>query len=120
MSKAQIDAKFTAEGRCRLCLRPSRVRQLTRHRLVPGSMRGTYVVNNCVPLCRPCHDLVDHRDREIRDSARRMLRALLWPVEIGHILSRLSEKTFDARYPRPTREVVMSARAPTWTMHKTG
>lgn len=109
MSKAAVDLKFKAEGRCRLCLRPRSVRPLTRHRIIPAPLRGPYTPNNCVPLCRPCHELVDHWDSSIRDPARRMLRAVLWPAEIGYALAR-SSYWFDRWYPRPPRELVLDQR----------
>lgn len=117
MSKAAVDLKFRAEGRCRLCQRPSYVRKLTRHRVVPGRFHGTYTPNNCVPLCRPCHELVDHWDPSLRLPARRMLRALLWPVEHAYATSHLRFRfvqgvsAFDTMYPRPAREFVAATRA---------
>lgn len=109
MSKAAVDLKFKAEGRCRLCLRPRAVRALTRHRVIPGRIRGPYTPANCVPLCRPCHEMVDHWDPSIREPARRMLRACLWPSEIGYALGR-SAYWFNRWYPRPTRELVLERR----------
>lgn len=108
MSKAECDGKLKAEGRCRLCLRLSSVRRLTRHRLIPGSSGGRYVPVNVVPLCRPCHDLVDHRDRELRRTARKMLRASLWPVEIA---AASGWYWFDRAYERPSRELVLARRS---------
>ena len=113
MSKAAVDAKLRAEGRCRLCRRSSRVRPLTRHRIVPGRLGGRYVPINCVGLCRPCHDLVDNRELAERRWARRMLRASLWPEE--HAQARIQYairgRSFDRAYPRPTRELVIERRA---------
>lgn len=125
MSKAAVDGKFKSESACRLCHRPFYVRRLTRHRIVPGAYGGTYIPINCVPLCRPCHDLVDHKDITTRRLARRMLRASLWPVEIAHALRRDGSARlvrdpplfprrrwyFNEAYPKPTRELVVERRA---------
>lgn len=111
MSKPECDVKVQAEGRCRLCLRSSTVRPLTRHRVVQGRYGGRYVPANCVPLCRPCHELVDSGDRVVRAQARRMLRAVLWPVEIAHAITRFGEEGFDGHYPKPGRALVLERRA---------
>lgn len=115
MSKSAVDGKHRSEGRCRLCRRPSSVRPLTRHRLIPGAFGGRYEPANCVPLCRPCHDDVDNRDYADRRRARRMLRAVLWPEEIAHArrapMSRNGRFAFDLAYPRPPRELVDERRA---------
>lgn len=119
MSKAAVDLKFRAEGRCRLCLRPSRIRRLTRHRIVPGRYKGSYTPQNCVPLCRPCHELVDGWNRaeslvehQERRLARKMLRASLWPIEVAYARAHwpVGTTTFDEVYPKPTRELVMERR----------
>lgn len=87
--------KMRAEGHCRMCLRPASVRpitRLTRHHIVPESwflrqpphlreIRNAHA--NIVPLCRPCHDLVDNRDEEERIIARRMLRRTFSQSEIA-------------------------------------
>lgn len=127
MSRAQVDAKLRAEGRCRLCLRPASVRPLTRHRIVPGAVTGPYKPVNCVPLCRPCHELVDNwqeRDPASTRMYRRALRASMWPEEIAHAKRWLPVATFlvdgiiitrdwdfDQAYPRPTRELVLERRS---------
>lgn len=112
MSKAAVDLKFRTEGACRLCRRSASVRPLTRHRLLPGSRGGAYVPVNCVPLCRACHDDVDHRDRRTRLPARRMLRASLWPMEIACAKTAFAIRgtSFDLFYPTPTRELVLARR----------
>lgn len=121
-NRQALDLKFRAEGRCRLCQRLGSVRQLTRHRIVPGAFGGAYVPANVVPLCRPCHDEVDNRNLRDRLRARRMLRAVLWPVEIAHATRRTWHAAahaavparrwnFDAAYPRPPRELVEERRA---------
>lgn len=123
MTRLDVDEKFRTEGRCRLCLRPGSIRPLTRHRIVPGAFGGRYVPENCVPLCRLCHDLIDNRDRYARATARRMLRAVLWPIEVAYATRQPTffaiggslERTwsFDSAYPRPSRELVLERRAAT-------
>lgn len=126
MGKGAVTAKLKAEGACRLCRRDARVRPLTRHRIVPGRYRGRYTPPNCVPLCRPCHELVDGWNRlegpmvtAERRSARRMLRAALWPVEVAYAIANWPVGqpgellTFDDLYPIPTRELVERSR--TWS-----
>lgn len=110
MNKQACDAKARSEGRCRLCLRSWAVRRPTRHRIVPGRLNGRYEPRNVVPLCRPCHNQVDHWDATIRGPARRMLRAAMWPIEIHHAIARLGRREFDQRYPRPARELVLARR----------
>lgn len=77
-----------SEGRCRMCQRPRRVRPLTRHHLVPlrwfmgDGYRYRTIRNsnaNIVPLCRPCHDLIEDYD----PIARKMLRRLLTQQEVA-------------------------------------
>lgn len=94
--------KLEEEGRCRLCLRPSRVRRLTRHHLVPQrwfALRGSPIIlrdcdANIVPLCRPCHDWI-----EIDEEGRRMLRNVLGSAEAGFAVRLLGLAWFDERYP---------------------
>ena len=106
-----VHDKMNAEGRCRLCERPSAkgrkdregfnmdpagARQLTKHRLVPGRFGGRYEYANTVPLCVPCH-----RDVEAPDPvARRMLRTKLWSVEVAHILEHMGAVWLAAMYPK--------------------
>lgn len=103
-----VDEKLRAEGQCRLCQRSNR--KLTKHRLVPGRRpwRGRYVWQNVVPLCWPCHDAVE-RD----EQARKILRKLLWPVEIAYakgLMKNFNHDTgywadnFDALYPPSARD----------------
>jgi len=72
------ESKRDREGRCRLCLRPKSVRRLTRHHLIPKRRRRRIplvLINNernTVPLCRPCHDLVEE-DLTVRSMLRRRL-----------------------------------------------
>lgn len=112
--------KVFNEAHCRMCLRHKRVRPLTRHHLVPlawflqrHQVNGETVYvqplgvrqirnanANIIPLCRPCHDLVDHRDREIRKAARRELRRSLWQPEIAFAIAVRDLHWLDAHYPR--------------------
>lgn len=110
MSKQACDAKVRSEGRCRLCLRSWTVRRPTRHRIVMGRDGGRYEPVNVVGLCRPCHSEVDHWDLSRRASARRMLRASMWPVEVSHAIRRLGRGGFDRAYPRPARELIVARR----------
>lgn len=77
---------------CRMCLRDHRVRPLTRHHLVPESwflrqplalrlVRNAHA--NIIPLCRPCHDLVDSREEREREMARKHLRRSLTQQEVA-------------------------------------
>lgn len=94
-----------AEGRCRMCLRPSDVRPLTEHHVVPVSwFSGSRlrplrnVAANKVPLCREDHDLVE-RD----EHARRELRRLLAPDEVAFAIQTAGRAWLDARYPTVRR-----------------
>lgn len=114
-------AKLDEEGRCRMCLRPKRIRRLTRHHLVPQQwfndrvrtdpgpqhpdfvrlgiaeftvFRVRDVDANIVPLCGPCH-----RDVESDESARRMLRKLLGNSEATFAIKVRGEGWFDSMYP---------------------
>lgn len=95
---------------CRMCERPSTVRSLTDHHLVPkhwfaderarcrtpppASSRG-----NIVRLCRPCHDLVDHGQWRWRRVYRRMLRLRLHAYEVAFCTRTRGSEWFDAAYP---------------------
>lgn len=101
--------KMVAEGHCRMCLRPDRVRPLTRHHLVPVSwfirqpvplrvIRNAHA--NIVPLCRLCHDLVDRADDpEERMRARRELRRSLGQAEIAFAIQVIGKEWLDEHYP---------------------
>lgn len=94
-----VHDKVKAEGRCRLCERPSKGeggRQLTKHRLVPGRFGGRYEYANTVPLCNPCH--IDVEDPS--PVSRRMLRTKLWSVEVAHIMEHMGPEWLDAMYPK--------------------
>lgn len=101
--------KILAEGHCRMCGRAVRVRPLTRHHLVPESwflrqplplrmIRNAHA--NLVPLCRPCHDLVDNREEDVRSEARRHLRRCLSQAEMAFAIQVRGIAWLDANYPR--------------------
>lgn len=94
-STKATEHKMRAEGHCRMCLRPASVRPLTRHHIIPESwflrqphhlrvIRNAHA--NVIPLCRPCHDLVDNRETDERENARRMLRRSFSQSEIAFII----------------------------------
>lgn len=96
--------KFQAEGHCRMCLRPAQVRPLTKHHIVPQrwferegtrwrSLRNR--VANLVPLCDPCHHLVEH---EV--DSRRELRRCLSQAEIAFAIRLRGRAWFDQLYPK--------------------
>jgi HNH endonuclease. len=113
-SKSLVSSTLTAikigtDPICRMCLRPGRVRQITRHHLVPDSwfrrqpdslrtIRNAHA--NIVPLCRPCHDRVDSRDLEERAEARRHLRRSLAQQEIAFAIQVRGREWLDENYPR--------------------
>jgi hypothetical protein len=95
-------------GICRMCGRDHRVRPLTRHHLVPHSwflkqplalklIRNAHA--NIIPLCRPCHDLVDARAELDRVDARRMLRRSLAQDEIAFAIQVRGRQWLDYHYP---------------------
>ena len=101
--------KFKAEGQCRMCERRYTVRPLTRHHLVPEAwflgqplklrlIRNAHA--NLVPLCRPCHDLVDNREADMREEARRHLRRCLSQAEIAFAIQTRGQRWLDYHYPR--------------------
>lgn len=101
--------KILSEGHCRMCGRPARVRPLTRHHLVPVSwfLRQPWPLRmvrnahaNVLPLCRPCHDLVDNREEAERASARKELRRCLSQAEITFCISVRGKEWLDEHYPR--------------------
>lgn len=95
------------EKECRLCRRPSHVRMLTRHHLVPQRFAGRWDNENIVPLCRPCHDQVDgcaprfHR----RDKLlwRSMLRRAMRPGEVSYVRRMMGQTWLDLNYPGHVR-----------------
>jgi hypothetical protein len=103
--------KFQAEGHCRMCLRPHYVRPLTKHHLVPqrwflregarwAMWRNRAV--NLVPLCEPCHRLV-----ECDVDARRELRRCLAQAEVAFVISLRGLTWLDGMYPLSLRPVVV-------------
>lgn len=87
------------EGRCRMCERPSSVRPLTRHHLVPRAEGGSWLNPNIIPLCRPCHDLIDMGPPRERRMWRAKLRLRLEVGELTYARRRLGADEFDYRYP---------------------
>lgn len=101
--------KIMSEGHCRMCLRPDHVRNLTKHHLVPVSwllrqplplrmIRNAHA--NIIPVCRPCHDLIDHKEEGERMAARRELRRCLSQQEITFAIQIKSLEWLDEMYPR--------------------
>lgn len=101
--------KLLSEAHCRMCKRPARVRPLTRHHLVPVSwwmsqpwklrqIRNAHA--NILPLCRPCHDLIDNREIDERMAARRELRRSLSQQEITFAIQIRGLAWLDEQYPR--------------------
>lgn len=108
MSTKATEHKMRAEGHCRMCQRPASVRPLTRHHVIPESwflrqpMKLRVIRNahaNIVPICRPCHDLVDNREQHEREDARRMLRRSFSQAEIAFSIQVRGQKWFDHEYP---------------------
>lgn len=82
-----------------MCERPSKVRRLTRHHIVPKVDGGSWVNNNIVPLCRLCHDLIDCHKRSDRRRWRRMLRHRLRPGELRYARNKMGQAWLDGEYP---------------------
>lgn len=91
-----------------MCLRSDRVRPLTRHHLIPQSwfLRQKHdrrwaawrnIAPNIIPLCRPCHDLIERWDNGL--EARRMLRRSLTQEEIAFALA-VRPEWFNRWYPK--------------------
>lgn len=110
--------KVRDEAHCRMCLRPSAelrdlpdrpdaIRVMTRHHLVPKlwfrknpawrELRDCDA--NIVPLCRPCHDLVELPEWFGGASHRRMLRRLLTQAEIVFVIQTRGRRWLEKRYP---------------------
>lgn len=103
--------KVWNEAHCRMCRRHRLVRPLTRHHLIPLSWwaqqdarirRYRNANANLVPLCREDHDLVDHKDQDVREMARRELRRSLWQPEIAFIIRVIGEDWLRETYPLVT------------------
>lgn len=96
-------AKVREEGRCRMCLRPSAVRPLSRHHLVPQAWFRArpklaplrHAEANIVPLCDPCHKAVEERGAHARIELRRLLGA----AEVAFVLQLRGQDWLDLRYP---------------------
>lgn len=106
--RARGRRKIMEEGACRMCERSHSVRPLTRHHLVPDrffrwqpmpTRSLAHVDPNIVPLCRPCHDLVEEPDRTIREEARRMLRRTLAQEELTFMIQVRGRAWVDKHYP---------------------
>jgi hypothetical protein len=94
---------------CRMCGRPSSVRPLTRHHLVPESwflrqplklrvIRNAHA--NIIPLCRPDHDRIDSRDEDERWEARTHLRRCLTTDELAFAIQVRGQTWLEIEYPR--------------------
>jgi 5-methylcytosine-specific restriction endonuclease McrA len=110
--------KFGGHALCRMCGRPKVVRTITRHHLVPQAWFDKLdeddprrllrnATANLVPLCRPCHDLVDHRDPVVRAQARRMLRRSLAQAEITFAIHLRGRPWLEHHYPLDMSLVVV-------------
>jgi len=96
-------AKVREEGRCRMCLRSSSVRPLSRHHLVPQAWFRArpklaplrHAEANIVPLCDPCHQAVEERG----SHARKELRRLLGAAEVAFVIQVRGRDWLDLRYP---------------------
>lgn len=106
--------KVQEEGHCRLCRRtaseladlrthPDAVRLMTRHHLVPRAwwrkhprlaMKYRDVDANVVPLCVPCHRLV-----ETELGTRRMLRHAMTQAEVSFVIQVLGVDWLESEYP---------------------
>jgi hypothetical protein len=116
MGKAASHYKIKFERKCRMCGRPDiprgwrygqfarpGARRLTRHHLVPSSKGGDSRNHNIVPLCRPCHNLIDCLRLKDQLPYRAMLRRLLHPGEVNYIRSKMGVSFLEKYYPSPTR-----------------
>ena len=98
------------EGRCRMCLRSSSLRPLTRHHIVPRvwfKRNGRVAVlrnvsANIVPLCWPCHEYV-----EWNQYGRSLLRKVLAAEEVAFVLQVSGREWFDRRYPAHQQRAVI-------------
>ena len=109
LSSPSVSArKFGGDPLCRMCQRPHSVRPITRHHLVPDAWfrrqpialrqrRNAHA--NLIPLCRPCHDLVEALDEFERAQARRGLRRSLSQQEIAFAIAVRGRQWLDFHYP---------------------
>lgn len=102
--------KFGGHALCRMCGREKRIRPITRHHLVPIAWFAKLAEDdprralrnataNLIPLCRPCHDLVDARDPVVRAEGRRMLRRSLGQAEIAFAIHVRGRSWLAFHYP---------------------
>jgi 5-methylcytosine-specific restriction endonuclease McrA len=96
--------KVREEDHCRFCLRPARIRSLTRHHLVPRSYFNNFGYKylrdsdaNLIPLCREDHDLI--HDPIMGGMARTMLRKLLTQGEIAFMIQVRGIDWTNSTYP---------------------
>lgn len=100
--------KMQAEGHCRMCGRPPSIRPLTKHHIIPASwflrqplplrvIRNAHA--NVCPLCRVCHDMVDHRETAERMDSRRLLRRCFSQQEIAFVIAIRGKAWLDHHYP---------------------
>jgi hypothetical protein len=109
LARRDAGAKVQREGHCRMCLRPAYVRPLTRHHLVPSrwfvrstDLRLRMIRNasaNVVPLCRPCHDLIETSETAVRMEARTMLRRVLTQQEVTFCIQVRGQQWLEWAYP---------------------
>jgi 5-methylcytosine-specific restriction endonuclease McrA len=108
LSSPKLTQRKMDSSPCRLCLRSSKLRLLTRHHIIPHSwflkqpLALKFVRNahaNIVGLCRPCHDLVDSQDPEVRRQARVMLRKTLTQAEIAFAIQIRGRDWLETEYP---------------------
>lgn len=52
-----------------------------------------------IPLCEPCHRLIDAKDSEVRIPARKELRRSLAQYEVAFAVSIRGIEWLDRRYP---------------------
>lgn len=73
------------------------------HHAVPRSRSGDDVLGNLIPLCRPCHGLVEARD----PVARGRIRAMLGSSNFAYLRYRVGptwEGWLDRNYPALVKE----------------
>lgn len=114
VQRARGWTKVREECRCRMCLRGAELRTLTRHHVVPLAWfrrQGASIAPlrhcdaNIVPLCRPCHDLVENTM-----EGRRLLRKVLGAAEAGFAVCLRGRDWLDRYYPQAGGPPVGSSR----------
>jgi hypothetical protein len=88
---------------------PAGARRATRHHIVPLSLKRNkrHAINNprnIVPLCRPCHDLID-QPGPMQRLARSMLRGLMRNSEVEFVGAWMGSGWLQLHYPRPTARI---------------